>query len=232
MPSDAADERSLTATLMRREAIPNWLTGARVVFAGLFLFLLSVYRFPHAHRWALPAAAGLFIVAALTDALDGYLARKWSATSLFGRVMDPFADKVLVIGAFIMLCGPAFAVASGDRTAVVTGVAPWMVAIILARELLVTSIRGVYEARGVSFPADWSGKWKMILQSVAVPVVLMVVWSAPEATAEHALQGGWRRWTINVVVWLTVLVTLLSGWTYVSRAYASRFGARAPGSGA
>lgn len=226
MSSHTPAATTLSAALFRRAAVPNWLTAARIVIAFGFLALLSVYRFPHAHEWALPAAAALFLIAAATDALDGHLARKWSATSLFGRVMDPFADKVLVIGAFIMLAGPAFAVASGDRTTVVTGVRPWMVAVILARELLVTSIRGVYEARGVSFPADWSGKWKMILQSAAVPVILLTVWTAPAEGAERAMLSGWRRWLTDGVVWATLLVTLVSGWTYVVRAYASRFGIR------
>src|SRR5262249_49235343 len=153
------------------------------------------------------------IVAAATDVLDGYLARRWNVTSLFGRVMDPFADKVLVMGAFIILAGPAFAThpdPGSPHLRMVSGVTPWMVAVILARELLLTSIRGVFEAGNVSFPATWSGKAKMILQSGAVPIIMLLVWSAHGIELDHA----WRRWTIDAVVWITMLVTVASGWPY------------------
>lgn len=207
--------------LLSRALVPNWLTGMRLALAAAFLAALSVYRYPDLNAWALPVGLVLFIVAAATDVLDGYLARRWGATSVFGRVMDPFADKVLVMGAFIMLAGPAFTAPTDDARRHwmnVAGVAPWMVAVILARELLVTSIRGVFEAGAVSFPANWWGKVKMIVQSGAVPVILFMVWTAGRAQ----LETGWRRWTIDGVVWLTVIATVASGWPYLARAFAAR----------
>ncbi|MCA9295700.1 MAG: CDP-alcohol phosphatidyltransferase family protein, partial [Phycisphaerales bacterium] len=93
-----------------RRHIPNAITVARLVHAAGFFATLNVYRYPDRHAaWAV-AAVVLFILAAATDALDGYLARRWDVTSTFGRIMDPFVDKVLIIGAFVYLAGPRFIV--------------------------------------------------------------------------------------------------------------------------
>jgi len=195
-----------------RAHVPNLLTLLRLLLAAAFIAILSIYRYPEGPEWALPVSALLFILAAATDALDGYLARRWNAVSLFGRVMDPFADKVLILAAFILLAGPNFAPADGVRPA--TAVAPWMAAVILARELLVTSIRGVLEGRGVDFSAALAGKLKMIFQSGAVPAILLLLWLAPP----EAIDTGWARWAISAIVWLTLGITLVSGWPYVARA--------------
>jgi len=140
-----------------------------------FVAVLSIYRFPDTNAWALPVALVLFVVAALTDALDGYLARKWQVVSVFGRIMDPFADKVLILGAFVMLAGPQFFATDELLWTQVAGVTPWMVVVILGRELLVTTIRAVLESQGVDFSAKWSGKVKMIVQSVGIPVIMLIV---------------------------------------------------------
>ncbi len=196
--------------------LPNMLTLARLVLAAGFFASLNVYRYPDANTVAAQIAIGLFIVAAATDWLDGYLARRWDVTSVFGRIMDPFCDKVLILGAFVYLAGPRFVIperaADGEFFTMATGVYPWMVVVIFARELLVTSIRGVIEAMGVDFAATWSGKWKMILQSISVPVILFLVIHFDPV--EHA----WSNWTIEAVVYLTVIVTIWSGVPYVTRA--------------
>lgn len=163
--------------------------------------------------WRLIAACALFVAAAATDALDGHLARKWNVVSVFGRIMDPFADKLLVIGGFMYLAGPAFADAAGKQ---VSGVLPWMVVVILARELLVTSIRGAYEAKGVSFAATASGKWKMILQSVCIPLVLVILNIPASMIARPSAEM-----TIKILVLSTVFITAWSGVPYVARAISS-----------
>ena len=213
-------------------AAPNMLTAARVVLAVAFFAVLAPFKY---HKSALVTgdgpdllllvAAGLFIVAAITDVLDGYLARRWNAITTFGRIMDPFADKFLVVGAFVFLASPGFTYYESEAilhlpgrptppVGSVTGVQAWMVAVILARELLVTSIRAEVEGRGLSFAATWSGKWKMILQSVCVPTVLILMnvrgeqGHAPGDAAGYAILG---------MVWLTVAVTAWSAVPYVTR---------------
>ncbi len=213
-----------------RRNIPNYLTIARLVLAVAFFAVLTPWRYERSPvvlggeggigvDWWLLGAAALFILAAVTDALDGHLARKWGVVSVFGRIMDPFADKLLVIGAFAFLAGPGFWVPGGDGAAgrQVSAVAPWMVALVLGRELLVTSIRGVLEGQGISFAAGPSGKWKMILQSVVVPAVLVLL--AVGAAAGRRGRAG--ALTIPVLVWATVVVTVWSGWPYIGRAVAA-----------
>ena len=153
----------------------------------------------------------MFLVAAATDAVDGYLARRWNVVSVFGRIMDPFADKLLVIEAFVYLAGPGFRSGSVH----LSRVEPWMVAVILARELRVTSIRAAFESQGVSFAASWSGKWKMILQSVCVPVVLLLI---NYVQAPFASELTWSHRVIQMMVYATVAVTAWSALPYIVRA--------------
>lgn len=196
--------------------MPNGLTIARVALAAAVFGVLSALVGPATQegltgaRGALLLAAGLFIVAAVTDALDGHLARRWNVVSLFGRVVDPFADKILILGSFICLAGPMF---SDPRGGMLSGVHPWMVVVILARELLVTTLRGVYESRGVDFSATASGKFKMILQSVAVPIILVTL------ALDSAQPGSLPRWVVTATVWMTLIVTVWSGIPYLMRAW-------------
>ncbi len=187
--------------------LPNQLTMLRLALTVVFVLILSFYRFGEDAPGWLIGSALLFILAAATDAADGYLARRWKVESLFGRVMDPFCDKVLVMGAFILLAGPGFA----DRSGQVSGVLPWMAIVMLGRELLVTSLRSIMESSGVDFRANIWGKLKMILQSAVVPIVLVIV--AIDPTRHDGL--GWLR---DGLVWATVLATVLSGVPYVTAA--------------
>lgn len=201
-----------------RRQLPNALTLFRLILAAAFVVTLSRWRgTPHLRAevhphpdWTLIAAGLMFVIAAVTDALDGHLSRKWGVTSKFGRIMDPFADKVLVVGAFVCLAGPAFTWPVGAaRTFQVSAVAPWMSIVILSRELLVTSLRGLIESEGGSFAANWAGKAKMILQSVAVPTVIGLI-----ALFETG-PGSPARTIIQWLVWVTIGVTALSAVPYV-----------------
>lgn len=196
-----------------RRQLPNTLTILRVFLAGGFFASLNAYRYPDTNVGWANTAIGLFIAAAITDALDGYLARKWKVESLFGRLMDPFCDKVLILGAFMYLTGPRFTVPEwveqGSYFTMATGVYPWMVVLILARELLVTGIRGVVEGMGVSAASNWSGKAKMILQSISIPVVLFLVINCRPSDRD------WARWTCTVFLYITLIATVWSGWPYI-----------------
>lgn len=211
-----------------RKHIPNALTASRFVLAGVFVALLSM---GHAVVAADPAAdrisvlldestAGLliaalvFALAALTDALDGQLSRLWGVQSRLGRIMDPLADKVLVLGGFVLLAGPTFTAPDpSGGTYQISGVDAWMVIVILTREMLVTSIRGMYEAEGFDFSAARVGKLKMIAQSVAVPLILVIVAVLP------ARVGDAGRWWILGIAWGTTAITAGSAWPYVYKAY-------------
>lgn len=200
--------------------LPNQLTMLRLLLAAVFFVLLNCYRYgAESPVWLIPVAIVVFILAAVTDSLDGYLARRWHVESKFGRIMDPFCDKVLVIGAFVYLAGPRFVIpgAIGETDisflSMASGVYPWMVAVILSRELLVTAIRGELEGEGVKFGANVFGKLKMILQSVVIPIVLAIVWVDPRSEGWE-----WTAWVRDILVYLTVIVTVISGLPYITGA--------------
>src|SRR5476651_574048 len=129
--------------------LPNQLTAARLVL-GIILFVLIEYS------WWIPCIF-VFALAAVTDWLDGYLARKQGLTSTLGRNLDPLVDKVVICGAFIFLVPVANA-----------GVQAWMVTVVVGRELIITSLRSFLENSGARFGADWLGKIKMVLQCAAL----------------------------------------------------------------
>jgi CDP-diacylglycerol--glycerol-3-phosphate 3-phosphatidyltransferase len=144
----------------------------------------------------------LFLIAAFTDFLDGYLARRRKITSDFGRIADPFADKVLICGSLVFLS------ATGDNIEGI--IPPWVVVIILAREFLVTGLRGYMESRGMSFGAKASGKIKMFLQSVLVGGALFILGPG---------QGEPRlRFLVLLIMIATVCITVYSGWVYIRAA--------------
>lgn len=202
-----------------RRNLPNALTMLRLLIAAAFFATISLSVLRGAGMEASRQLWGniavvLFIIAAATDALDGYLARRWLVVSDFGRIMDPFCDKVLVLGTFAYLASPRFAEidGAGHVIGMSTGIWAWMVVVIIARELLVTAIRGVLESKGIAFGADWWGKSKMILQSITAPYCLFVAvnLAVAEVSFFSALQG--------ILVWATVLVTAISAVPYVIRA--------------
>lgn len=190
----------------------------RLLLAGVFVWLLADE--PLSSQPALLAATGTFVLAAITDWLDGKLARAWDCVSRFGRIMDSFADKILVLGAFVCLAGPVFSADAhtpdGSEIAAyqASGIYPWMVVLILGRELLITSLRGLVEGEGGDFSAIWAGKWKMIAQSVAVPLILLVL-----AFAQWQ-PGTVGRWVIDITAWTTLVITVASAVPYIQRAMA------------
>jgi CDP-diacylglycerol--glycerol-3-phosphate 3-phosphatidyltransferase len=199
--------------------IPNLITLSRLVLTVLFFWILNDNDSLTFQRQMWTAFV-VFVVAALTDILDGYLARKWKVESPFGRVVDPFVDKLLICGAFILFSSNHFidlAVRAEflkdpeKTTGSITGVYPWMAVVLIAREFLITSIRGLAEAQGIDFRADWAGKIKMVTQSIAAGAVLVHL----------AIMGQaeWVRLTRDIMIYTTVVVTILSSITYIHRAW-------------
>jgi CDP-diacylglycerol--glycerol-3-phosphate 3-phosphatidyltransferase len=181
---------------------PNALVGVRLILSVGVFALLSRDGIAE-NETQLILASCLFVVAAVTDALDGFLARNWDAITRFGRIMDPLADKILIIGSLVMLAGVSFTESAGF-----TG---WMVIVIVTRELLVTSLRGMLESEGIDASANWSGKAKMILQSVSIPAILLLL-------AFKGLNEPNRALVIDSLAWLTTIVTAISALPYITKA--------------
>ena len=196
-PSPAASSAEPPAVLGRHALnLPNLITGTRLLLAfGLFAMIALT------SQW-IPAAI-LFIFAASTDALDGYIARRNKQITVLGRILDPFVDKVIVCGTFVFLLE--------HQTLPDSGVRAWMVIIIIGREMFVSSLRGILEKEGKDFSASFIGKLKMVLQCVAVSVSLLSM--AP------LLQFTWTAMFRDATLYLAVAATLYSGAVYVSRGF-------------
>ena len=176
---------------LRKSAVfnlPNRITLSRLLLAIVFFVLLS-------HRY-FNVALVIFLVAVVTDWLDGYLARKWDLSTDLGRIVDPFVDKVIICGAFIIFIHIAKDV-----------IAPWMVIVIVAREFFVSSIRGFSESKGVKFASNIWGKTKMFIQSWTICALILYY-----AYFENI---GWAEYMVGVFMWITIVVTVASGITYV-----------------
>jgi CDP-diacylglycerol--glycerol-3-phosphate 3-phosphatidyltransferase len=207
--------------------VPNLLTGLRLLLAMVFFIMLAYYQYEgRGDPWFLNTAFVIYLVALFTDFLDGFLARKWKVEGQFGRIVDPFVDKVLVLGSFAFFAGKNFIIpetakhGGGPEMVVhtLTGVAPGIVVILLARELLVTSLRGSSESSGKNFGAQFSGKLKMVVQSVTILVILVYVnyykWLAEQGYQKYA--EVFR----DICIWATVAITVISGLLYIQRAIA------------
>src|SRR5262245_48835744 len=173
--------------------VPNLLTTARL---GLGILLFGLIEF---EQWL--ACLGVFALAAVTDWLDGYLARKQGITSTLGRNLDPLVDKVVICGAYIFLLRTP----SSENW-----LAPWMVTVVVARELIITSLRSFMENVGATFGADWLGKIKMVLQCAAL-FAIFIAQEWPSAAV---------NWTRDGLIYAMLAATALSGLQYLWRAYA------------
>ena len=148
------------SSLVKR--LPNWITYIRLGLIPVFVILM---RDPS--RRMVSFAVAVFIIAAITDFLDGMIARRYSAISDLGKLLDPLADKVLVMAALVMLVSQRSDIDGAPW------VPAWMVVIVLARELWVTGLRGIAAKRGIVVAASEGGKVKSVLQMVAIVFLLL-----------------------------------------------------------
>ena len=142
--------------------LPNKLTMLRIILIPVFLVLVLVDRIPMHYLWSLI----VFLAACITDTLDGNIARKRNLVTDFGKLMDPLADKLLVMSALVAFIP-------------VAGVPVWVVVVILGREFMVTSLRLIAAGKGVVIAADKWGKVKTISQMVWLNYTLLMLWLFP-----------------------------------------------------
>ena len=171
--------------------VPNVVTSARLV--------LSVILFGFLTQSAYVVSLVLFCLAAGTDWFDGFYARRYGQVTQLGRILDPFADKIIICGTFVFL------VAIPESR-----IAAWMAVVVIGRELLVTALRSFLEERGADFSASMSGKLKMVLQCGAVIASLVRLISMADTAAP-----AWMTWTVDLFTWSAVLLTIYSGVEYI-----------------
>lgn len=171
--------------------VPNLLTTIRFLLAIAVVVMID-------YGWYMPALV-VFLIAVSTDWMDGYYARRYGQITKLGRIFDPFVDKIIICGAFIALVAVK-----------ASGVAAWMAIVVVARELLVTSLRGIIEGGGGDFSASMLGKWKMVFQCVAVVAALLCVIVASPSRELLLIR--------TLSLWTSVGLTVYSGYDYVMAA--------------
>ncbi len=187
--------------------LPNSITLGRLLLTGVFIISASIGGLA-AHIVALVS----FVLATISDWLDGYLARKLNLVTSLGKLLDPLADKILVAAAFVYLSAQ--------------GLCPvWVTSVIIGREFLVTGLRQIAIEKGVIIAADNLGKWKTTFQ-LAFGITCMV-WLIFDQTSPHAGLGLLLHWLSNpdnflfqTFLWGALALTLLSGVNYLRKSRA------------
>jgi CDP-diacylglycerol---glycerol-3-phosphate 3-phosphatidyltransferase len=181
--------------------LPNYITLSRILSIPLLIWILSSGRFSSQNGEKELLASALFIVASITDGIDGYLARKRGQITTIGMLLDPLADKLLIAAAFVTLVqfNPSL-------------VPAWMAVVIIGREFLVSGLRSIAASEGFTIEASDLGKFKMLVQIVSVVAVI--------------LAHRWREWPIYshyifpvywialVAIWFMVVLSLVSAIDY------------------
>ena len=182
--------------------VPNKISAARLALSVAFFILLPLKLY-----WA---GLVVFVIAAGTDWVDGWYARKYDMVTKLGRVLDPFCDKILICGAYILL-----AVEMEADFTWYGKIAGWMAVVVVGRELLVTVLRSMIEGAGGDFSAKMAGKLKMGFQCVAVGACLV---GLAVLSPEGQSLPMWLDITIVGSVWLSVISTVHSGLLYMKAA--------------
>ena len=183
--------------------IPNILTIFRILLTPLFILCLF-YNYPYARLWALI----IFVVASITDAFDGYYARKYNQVTRHGQFLDPLADKILVSSAFISF-------------ALLELVPFWMVALIIFRDFFVTGLRMAMESKGLTMITSKIAKAKTTIQISVIIFILLFL-------GVQIFSYSWLKEAINFIVenriiyYFTLIATIFTVWTGISYLYKNR----------
>jgi CDP-diacylglycerol---glycerol-3-phosphate 3-phosphatidyltransferase len=181
--------------------LPNKLTASRLVL-GVILFVLIEHE-----QWLWCIA--VFALAAFSDWLDGFIARKQGITSTLGRNLDPLVDKVVICGAYIFLLKhPA------------SGLTPWIIVIVVSRELIITGLRSFLENLGANFGAEWLGKLKMGLQCAALFAIFLALYDKHQFLVLGRDTTEFFDRLSTIFVWAMWIATALSGLQYLWKAFA------------
>jgi len=213
--------------LLERSTLPNAITVGRIILAPVVLFLIFVPTFT-----ARLAAFILFLVAAFSDLWDGYLARKHGWISDFGKLVDPLADKLLLVCTFV----PFYMISHRpDGSGWIAGIGAlplWVVLVIFGREALITGIRSYAARRGIVIPAGKAGKQKAVFQNIFIGSCIFWFalssaaaknqWSGPVWNGWQWFHGWFNLTSLGIAVFLTVysLLIYLIAWRRLIRSAA------------
>jgi len=196
--------------------LPNSITLIRIASIPLLMWILSSARFATVNGERELLASVVFIAAAMTDGIDGYLARKREQVTTIGILLDPLADKLLIAAAFVTLVqlNPSL-------------VPAWIAVVVIGREFLVSGLRGIAASEGFTIEASELGKLKMVVQIVAVVAVIL-----DHRWKEVPVYGHYIfpiHWIAYLAIWFTVCVSLVSAidyfaafWTKIDRRVVKR----------
>ncbi|WP_297598088.1 CDP-diacylglycerol--glycerol-3-phosphate 3-phosphatidyltransferase [uncultured Cetobacterium sp.] len=179
--------------------LPNKLTATRLILAVPFIYFLQESATATDHNLYRLVAFGIFIFASLTDWLDGYIARKYNLITDLGKIMDPLADKILVISALVIFVKLDY-------------IPSWMSIVVIAREFLISGIRTIAAAKGEVIPAGVLGKYKTTTQMIVIMIMLFLgLGKTPE-------QAVLYKQIYFYMTLIPVILTVWSGWEYSVKA--------------
>lgn len=188
---------------MKKNNIPNILTLVRLIAFIPFIVFLVLYqkftlipRYQDSWIWTLMVAMAIFILAMITDFLDGYIARKTKNISTFGKVFDPIGDKLMTSSALVFLALYGFTEL-------------WIAVIFIVRDIIVDGSRNLAATKKIEIAASIWGKLKTLVQSFAI-ILLFILGPLIE-------DFWWIYWIINVPIFIALFLSLFSGWLYVQK---------------
>ncbi len=187
--------------------LPNILTLLRIAAIPVLVILLLPHETPGGRPEAQSQVAGfwaaaLFALASITDWLDGYLARRMGIVTVFGKFLDPIADKLIVMAALIMLLPYG-------------NVPAWMVLVILGREIIITGLRGIASTEGIVIAASELGKFKTIFQIVAILALLLHYDYHWFFSIDHPYLYVNMQHVGMIYLWIATIITIWSGVDYL-----------------